>query len=170
MRKENLIIIAIIILAIGSYFYIEYSKKTCIDSNEQCEGKPDGTQCTYGIWCDNLGRICGGQSCVGLGLGQCFSGECISLPIQSESYIKCLKERDIPGEYVKGEVLIEFQPRFTEEEINNFLGELESEGEINIIEVDHIKVPEGKELEWICRLKENEIVQEAYFNMIAHAL
>jgi hypothetical protein len=49
----------------------------CIDSDAQCKGKPDGTSCTYGIWCDEYGRVCGGQSCVGLGLGECRSERCV---------------------------------------------------------------------------------------------
>lgn len=49
----------------------------CIDSNAQCRGKPDKTPCTVGIWCDEQGRICGGQSCVGAGLGECYKEKCI---------------------------------------------------------------------------------------------
>lgn len=49
----------------------------CIDSNEQCKGKPNGTACTVGIWCDEQGRICGGQGCVGAGLGECYKEKCI---------------------------------------------------------------------------------------------
>ncbi len=48
----------------------------CVDSNEQCQDQPDGTECNYGIWCDSQGNICGGQSCVGLGLGKCVNGKC----------------------------------------------------------------------------------------------
>jgi len=50
--------------------------RECIDSNEQCIGKADDTECTYGVWCDEEGRICGGQSCVGLGLGLCRANKC----------------------------------------------------------------------------------------------
>jgi len=53
--------------------------KTCIDSNEQCRTKPDGAGCTTGVWCDQFGRVCGGQSCVDMGLGKCFKGRCVSL-------------------------------------------------------------------------------------------
>ena len=52
--------------------------ETCIDSNEQCKGKPDGASCTTGVWCDQFGRVCGGQSCVGMGSGKCFKGRCVS--------------------------------------------------------------------------------------------
>lgn len=45
----------------------------------ECENKFNGTNCSYGIWCDEFGRICGGQSCVGLGLGKCHRGECLSV-------------------------------------------------------------------------------------------
>jgi len=51
-------------------------RNECIDSNEQCRGKSDDTECTTGVWCDKEGRICGGQSCVGLGLGLCRDNKC----------------------------------------------------------------------------------------------
>lgn len=57
-------------------FSKQTEKKECVDSNEQCQGKPDETECTYGIWCDKEGKICGGQSCVGLGLGVCRDNKC----------------------------------------------------------------------------------------------
>ena len=49
----------------------------CIDSDEQCEDQPDGTGCTYGVWCDEQGNVCGGDSCVGLGTGVCSNEECV---------------------------------------------------------------------------------------------
>ena len=52
-------------------------EKGCTDSDEECKGNPDGTSCTIGIWCDQFGRICGGQSCVGLGIGKCFKEQCV---------------------------------------------------------------------------------------------
>lgn len=48
----------------------------CIDSNMQCQGKPDGTTCNTGIWCDGMGRVCGGLSCTGLGIGVCKDNKC----------------------------------------------------------------------------------------------
>ncbi len=45
---------------------------------EECKGKSDGAECTYGRWCDENGNVCGGQSCVGLGLGKCLKGQCVS--------------------------------------------------------------------------------------------
>ena len=49
---------------------------TCVDSDSYCKGKPNGTSCDYGKWCDEQGRICGGQSCVALGLGECIDNKC----------------------------------------------------------------------------------------------
>ena len=51
----------------------------CVDSDGQCKNKSDGEDCETGVWCDDLGEICGGQSCVGLGLGKCLEGKCISV-------------------------------------------------------------------------------------------
>lgn len=51
-------------------------KKECTSSGEQCEGKPNGTRCTTGVWCDKFGRKCGGRSCGGMGLGECYNGTC----------------------------------------------------------------------------------------------
>lgn len=48
-------------------------------SKSECKEKSDGTPCTVGLWYDELGRACGDQSCVGLGLGKCYKGECIYL-------------------------------------------------------------------------------------------
>lgn len=53
------------------------SINTCIDSDNFCKGKPNSTDCTIGVWCDSEGRICGGQSCVGLGLGKCLDNKCV---------------------------------------------------------------------------------------------
>lgn len=52
---------------------------TCTDSNEQCRGKPDGTNCTMGIWCDEQGRICGDQSCTGMATGNCQNNKCVEV-------------------------------------------------------------------------------------------
>ena len=56
----------------------------CVDSDAQCKGKPDGTECTTGIWCDESGEVCGGQSCVGLGFGRCSGDKC--LPLTEEEF------------------------------------------------------------------------------------
>lgn len=70
------ILILGIIIALGSIFY---SRWLCVDSNEQCQGSPDGRGCTTGVWCDQFGRICGGRSCVGLGTGVCANNKCVTL-------------------------------------------------------------------------------------------
>ena len=70
-----LILIPIIILICA--LYINEKKDNCVESIERCKNQPDGTYCSVGGWCDRYGRICGGQSCVGLGLGKCQSGECV---------------------------------------------------------------------------------------------
>ena len=57
-----------------------YSFEECVDSDAECKGKPDGVECTIGVWCDEYGKVCGGQSCVGFGVGRCSGGECLSLP------------------------------------------------------------------------------------------
>lgn len=82
---------------------IEKNEK-CIGSNEQCNGKPDGTECSYGFWCDYFGRVCGGQSCVGLGLGKCYKEECVYLEeyenlsknpqTECSGSCRCMKEKE----------------------------------------------------------------------------
>jgi hypothetical protein len=49
---------------------------SCIDSNEQCKSKPNGAPCSTGVWCDEEGKVCGGNSCVGIGLGECINDTC----------------------------------------------------------------------------------------------
>ncbi len=51
-------------------------EETCVGADEYCFGKPDGTTCNYGIWCDEEGKKCGGQSCVGMDIGICASNIC----------------------------------------------------------------------------------------------
>lgn len=48
----------------------------CLDSNEQCQGKEDGASCDFGVWCDEKGVVCGGDSCGGMAVGVCLGGEC----------------------------------------------------------------------------------------------
>ena len=48
----------------------------CIDSDAQCKGKEDGTHCILGVWCDENGKTCGGESCVDLGVGICVKEKC----------------------------------------------------------------------------------------------
>lgn len=55
------------------------STPVCIDSDKQCSKQPDDTTCTTGIWCGENGKICGGNSCIGMGAGKCFSERCTSL-------------------------------------------------------------------------------------------
>lgn len=50
----------------------------CVDSDSYCLGKPNGANCNFGVWCDEQGNMCGGQSCIGLSLGKCIDGKCIS--------------------------------------------------------------------------------------------
>ena len=49
----------------------------CIDSDAQCKGKEDGTHCILGVWCDENGKTCGGESCVDLGVGICIKEKCV---------------------------------------------------------------------------------------------
>lgn len=49
----------------------------CIDSDQQCQGKQDKTVCTVGVWCDEEGNTCGGNSCTGIGLGECYKEKCV---------------------------------------------------------------------------------------------
>lgn len=42
----------------------------------QCSGKPNDEPCSYGMWIDEYGKVCGGSSCVGLGIGKCIDGVC----------------------------------------------------------------------------------------------
>jgi len=72
LNKYNLLLFVIFILLIGIGVLILNN-----DSNEECRGKPNGTSCSFGVWRDWKGDICGGQSCVGMGLGTCSFGKCI---------------------------------------------------------------------------------------------
>jgi hypothetical protein len=69
-------VLVIVGISFGIYRFRFQPKAQCIGGNMMCEGKPDGTSCQYGKWCDEKGRVCGGQNCVGLGLGVCSSGKC----------------------------------------------------------------------------------------------
>ena len=48
----------------------------CIDSDSQCKGMDDGSLCILGVWCDENGKACGGESCTDLGLGICIKEKC----------------------------------------------------------------------------------------------
>ena len=77
----------------GYFFYPGYQSKSeqypeenvskeewgCRSSDDLCQGKQNGTQCTTGIWCDDEGKECGGNSCVGMGMGKCINDRCASL-------------------------------------------------------------------------------------------
>lgn len=52
-------------------------KQKCIDSDAQCKGMDDGSLCILGVWCDENGKPCGGESCTDLGLGICVKEKCI---------------------------------------------------------------------------------------------
>lgn len=85
------------ILAVGAVI-ISINHISCVSSSEQCKGKPDGTSCSTGVWCDLFGRTCGGQSCVGLGLGECSQGKCLSVKL------KQLTQEELPfSTILKGE-------------------------------------------------------------------
>lgn len=49
----------------------------CMDSDKRCEGRLDGSSCTTGVWCDETGKVCGGQICDGMGTGSCLDGKCV---------------------------------------------------------------------------------------------
>ena len=49
----------------------------CIDSDSQCKGMDDGSLCILGVWCDENGKACGGESCTDLGLGICIKEKCV---------------------------------------------------------------------------------------------
>ena len=55
-------------------------ESSCIETEEQCIGKEDGTECEMGVWCDEEGNKCGEESCVGLGTGSCQDEVCTYLP------------------------------------------------------------------------------------------
>jgi len=80
----------------------------CADSDARCKGKPNGTKCTTGIWCDEAGEICGGQSCVGLSIGRCSEEKCLSLTNEefcgSSTYGNCVSDSDCMGGGCSGQV------------------------------------------------------------------
>ncbi len=66
------------------------------------------------------------------------------------------------GIYIRGELLVAFNEEVTQQQAEEVLASYMQ------IEIDHssgnrpiyvIKVPEGKELEWICTLKEEETIK-----------
>jgi len=71
LPKLSFIQKAIVIILILGVLYSIY-----IVFNNGCKWKPKGFPCTYGIWYDEKGEICGGQSCAGLGSGKCYRGAC----------------------------------------------------------------------------------------------
>ena len=72
LNKYNLLLFVFFILLIGIGVFILNN-----DSSEECRGKSNGTSCSFGAWRDEKGDICGGQSCVGMGLGKCYFGKCV---------------------------------------------------------------------------------------------
>ena len=48
----------------------------CIESDKQCIGQQDGSLCILGVWCDEQGKVCGGEICKDLGLGICIKEKC----------------------------------------------------------------------------------------------
>ena len=87
---------------------ISNSGMGCIDSDTQCDEKPNGTECTTGVWCDEFGKACGGQSCVGLGLGICSGGKCLPWPTESfcgsSTYGSCNSDSDCISGGCSGQV------------------------------------------------------------------
>lgn len=84
-------IIVLIILLTGGILVWQYWGVLKITTPPINEKELDGTPCTVGLWYDELGRACGGQRCVGLGLGNYYKGECI----YSEEYRNLSKNPQI---------------------------------------------------------------------------
>jgi hypothetical protein len=85
----------------------------------------------------------------------------------NETFLKCINETKYDREYIPGEIYIGFKKNVSNDEINNFILGLKSNyPNIEIIQSSEfymIRMLEGKEVEWIFKLKENEIVSEANF-------
>lgn len=81
MKKTLIILISLLVVAIATWYLLAFilTSHDCTSSKDYCSNKKDGASCSYGIWCDEFGRICGGTSCVGLGLGECWDGECVDI-------------------------------------------------------------------------------------------
>jgi len=89
-----------------------------------------------------------------------FSKE-IMIGKEDNQYEKCMNETTVPGEYVKGEVLIDFKEGVTENERQDF--EMNFAASVYAdrhYDTDVVKVPEGKELEWMCKLKDYTAVKD----------
>ncbi len=103
-----LIVVILAIIGVGLFMLNVPTKEGDILKYE-CEGLRDGTSCSVGLWYDELGRACGGQSCVGLGLGKCFQGKCVyneeyenllvNPQIKCLGSCKCMKECNFQLEY-----------------------------------------------------------------------
>ena len=88
----------------GPFRYSQFAyEQKCISSSRQCRGEPDGSVCTTGIWCDALGRFCGGESCTGLGVGRCLDGKCVAMCESCPLYSPPNSTWCQKGEIVEGE-------------------------------------------------------------------
>lgn len=74
---------------------------------DNCQGKPNGAACTFGVWLDIFGRPCGGQSCVGLREGACLNNKCKLLIPKQEVTLTTDKTEYEQGEEVKAELSFE---------------------------------------------------------------
>ena len=75
--KLGVILIVLLLLGILYFVYINLADDLGVDYLiDECKGKRDGTVCNWGVWYDEFGRKCGGQSCVGLATGKCVKGRC----------------------------------------------------------------------------------------------
>ena len=97
MKKWVIWVISILIVILVVWSLLNV---TCIDSKEMCKRKPDGTFCNVGVWCDPFGRICGGQSCVGMSLGKCQAEECVSCELGECSIYGCVRSQNDSNGYL----------------------------------------------------------------------
>jgi len=89
------------------------------------------------------------------------------------SCIKGLESRGLEAgeDYAPGEIIVSFEDGTTNDEINKIIGSYELE----IIQIQKsspvalVKVPQGSEYKWICKLEKNQNLRYAEINVIFRA-
>lgn len=104
-KKLKILIIIILIISIGFIIWRFVIAPRVFFGITDCQGKPNGVQCSSGGWLDILGRPCGGKYCYyGFYFGICANDRCEDdiKPVLDE-YIKIGMER---SEYTIGEDIL----------------------------------------------------------------
>lgn len=98
----------------------------------------------------------------------------------SESVKECISknENEINYKYSKGELIVDFNQNLSEEQVNNFLKSFVGSDELSLSDRYFsssenrriIRVPEGTEIEWMCKFRENNLVEAVYLDRLVYAI